>query len=124
MSAPGRIPRSLDRDTWGMTVGTALIAGALSVELPFLVALTGTLAALAVASWARLHSRAPRTAHPILGWRQAVGIGILALGAGLFLLPPPPWAPLRGLLLAAALLPLWWVERRRRAIRSAGDLPP
>lgn len=124
MSALGRIPRSLELDTWGMSVGTALISGALSVELPFLVALTGTLAALAVASWAMIQNRAPPAERPTLRAPQAVGFGILALGAGLFLLPPPPLAPFRGLLLAAALLPLWWTEPRRRALRSIGDHPP
>lgn len=123
MSSSGRISPAKGFDTFGVSVGAALVAGVLSIGIPFLAALTGTLAALAVASWVMV--RGPPTVfwETFLPARRAIGLGILAGGAALFLFPPPLLATLRGPLLALTLLPLWWVERQgtRDAVGSEGS---
>jgi hypothetical protein len=99
-------------DTFSVAVGTALVAGALSILASFLDALTGTLAALALASWVALRSPVTKEWRDFFRAGRGVGLGTLCMGAAIFLLPPYPLASIRGLLLAVTLLPLWWSERR------------
>jgi hypothetical protein len=108
-SRAGRVPYEFD--AFGVAVGATVVSGGLAVVLPFLLALTGTLAALAFAAWVALaRARAP---NPRARSRSQWGIALFALGLGatVFLLGPEPLARIRGLLLALALLPLWAVER-------------
>ncbi|HTW77562.1 MAG TPA: hypothetical protein VMG14_07375 [Thermoplasmata archaeon] len=105
-------------DPFSIAVGFAVLAGALAVLLPFLDSLTVTLAALAAAAWAWRRRRSVPTdalrptALEWLGW------GCVGLGAGAFVLCPPPWSVARGFLLGASLVPLWWVDRADRRRRG------
>lgn|GEM_PF-1897159 len=122
MSAPGRHLDEMGFDTFGVAVATALVAGGLSLLAPFLTALTGTLAALAVTSWVVLHGQRNGTWREFLTAARKLGLGILGVGAALFLLPSGPLVPLRGIVLALTLLPLWWVERgRTRSLPRSGN---
>lgn len=103
----------LGADAFGTASGLALVTGALSLLLPSLRFPTATLAALAVAGWASVRRRpardGPGRAH--LGAGRLSSLGLLAVAAAAFLDPPAALQPLRGLLLALALVPLWWLER-------------
>lgn len=111
--SPSFPPGRLGADAFGTASGLALVTGALSLLLPSLRFPTATLAALAVAGWASAHRRASRDASA--GNRRGAGqipsLGLLAVAAAAFLDPPPVLQPLRGLLLALALVPLWWTAR-------------
>ncbi len=98
-------------DALGLAVGTALVAGALSVVASFLAALVGTLAALAVLSWTILRGRSGVGRRAYVGGGRAVPLGVLAAGTVVFLSPPLDLFPYRGLLLALSLVPLWARER-------------
>ncbi len=114
--------RSIGFDALGLAVGTALVAGALSLVAPFLIALTGTLAALSVASWTMVQSPGG-----FAGWRyltrdRIAPLTILCAGSMVFLLPPRELVSVRGLLLALSLVPLWWAERpARRPAPNGGE---
>ncbi len=98
--------------TFGAAVGLALIAGGLSLAVPELTTLVGTLAALAFAAWAA-HARTEltRKAGRVAG--VAAGLAALGLAAVLFAAAPSAVGPVRGLVLALGLLPLWVAERKR-----------
>lgn len=106
-------PTELDFEAFGLAVGSAVISGALSLALPFLAALTGSLAALAVAGWIarQRHRGVPRSE---LRRARVVGAGaLLVLAIVLYVAPPVSLEPGRGLALGLGLVPLWIVERRR-----------
>lgn len=104
---------------FGMSVGLALIAGALALEIPSLAALVGTLAALALAGWAA--GARGRTARSGRGrWSVAGAFVLLGVAALFFVSAPPALAETRGLALALGLLPLWLVERRRTSFSTGG----
>lgn len=107
-------PGTPGRDTLGLAVGLALVAGGLSLVAPFLVALVGALAALAVAGWVVGRRRGTVAGRPARRARSAAPIGILAVGGALFVAPPEALVPYRGLLLALTLVPLWWETRDGR----------
>lgn len=115
-------PLATDRfgpGTFGTAVGLAVIAGALAIEIPSLTSLVGVLAALALAGWASLARGAgagPSGRRPSL----AGCFGLLGAAAFYFVTAPPPLESTRGLVLAAGLLPLWLVERRRSDVGSGG----
>lgn len=102
-------------EAFGAAVGSALVCGSLSVLSPVLVAPTATLAALALAGWVSLGRR---QGLPIRGrFRGPSTFAFVILGATTlgFLIPPPPLAPFRALLLAGGLVPLLMAERTRSA---------
>lgn len=104
-------------ETFHVASGSAVVLGALSAFVPWLIAPTATLSALAVAGWVSLAHR-----RGALSWRnipvaRAVALGVLGGAATAFLDPPGPIAPVRGLLLAAGLLPLYTVDRLRSGPR-------
>jgi hypothetical protein len=112
MRQPGRVVDSGEFETFSVAVGAALVAGGLSLLASFLAALTGTLVALAVASWVTFRSQQTSGRREFIRGGRGVGLSILGVGTAVFLFAPVPLVPIRGLLLAAALLPLWWTERR------------
>jgi hypothetical protein len=119
LSVPVRLP--IDYDAFGLAVGSAVISGALALLEPFLVALTGALAALALAGWMswrrRRSARWTELGHP----RPAAALGVLLVGVLAFAVLPEPWAEFRGLALGLALVPLWLHERHRSG--PAGGAP-
>jgi hypothetical protein len=106
----------LDFEAFGAAVGLALVCGALSVVLPFLISPTATLAALALAGWLSLARR--RGSLTWSGLRSGPLAALCVLGgAGVgFLASPAFFAPFRGLLLAGSLVPLFAVERARSVL--------
>jgi len=111
MSAGDLSRPSLGFDAFGAAVGLSVISGALAIVVPFLAVLTGTLAALSVASWTVNRRGMPlrrRLFRRRIGWWAAAAVG----GAGiLYLDPPEPFAPFRSLGLALALVLLWAEEQ-------------
>jgi hypothetical protein len=111
MNGSSRGPAALGFDPFGTAVGLAVISGGLAITVPFLAVLTGTLAALALASWA---VGRPRGAPGRRLFRRRSGgwaAAAVAVGAVLYLDPPGPFAPFRALALALALTLLWMEER-------------
>jgi hypothetical protein len=112
VNEPPRWPSSTEFDVVGVSVAAALVSGALSVLAPSLIALTASLAVLAVAGWLILYRQTPGPVRR--RWMRRSG-GALAAVAGvsvLFLLGGDPLFDYRGLLLGASLVPLWGVARR------------
>jgi hypothetical protein len=105
-------------DTFSVALGLALIAGGLALLAPFLNSLTGALVALAAAGWA---AGVPRTAR---GWTDLTpparmgGVLLLGLGVVAYLGLSGSLDAGRGLVLAASLVPLWMIERRRGVGRA------
>jgi hypothetical protein len=115
MSAVGPEPPAPEFEAFGVAVGAAIVSGALSLIAPFLVALTGALAALALAGWISRQRHRGTSRRDLVRVRTIVASSFLALGVGVFLASPPALLPFRGLVLAAGLLPLWATERGRSA---------
>jgi hypothetical protein len=99
-------------DVVGVSVGAALVSGALSVMAPTLVALTGTLAVLAIAGWIVLVRQAPGPLRRRWSGRLTWAVLSVGLGSMLFLDARGTLLHVRGLVLALSLLPLWVVARR------------
>jgi hypothetical protein len=108
----------LEFDTFSVALGLAVVTGGVSLAVPYLVALTGALVALAGAGWAAGRSRWRN------GWRDlgqpARCTGLLLVGAGVvaFFDLPGTLSVARGLALALSTVPLWLVERRDGRILS------
>jgi len=102
-------------EAFGVATGSALVCGALSAVMPLLAAPTATLAALALAGWVSLARRRGSLSWSGLGIRSAIALSVLGAVSVVFLDPPSLLAPLRGLLLAGGLLPLFVTERLRSA---------
>jgi len=98
-------------EAFGTAVLLALVCGTLSTVLPLFIAPTATLAALALAGWVSLSRGRGTLSRPRVGRKSAIALGVLVATAVVFLAPPAPIAPARGLLLAAGLLPLFVAER-------------
>jgi hypothetical protein len=113
MSERGAVPSVLGFEVFGAAVGLAVITGALAVVAPSLSALTGVLAALAIAGWVTQQRREGQGGMNPRRHRRWAALGVLALGAVVYFAPPVGGEPLRGLVLGAALVPLWVVERWR-----------
>jgi hypothetical protein len=114
MSGEARGPRrAIEFDALGLAVGSSLVAGGLSLLESYLAPLVGTLAALALASWAMMRGQDRDAGRPVWTRRRAVGLTSLAAGGCFFLFPIPGDTPARGLVLALALVPLWWSEGAR-----------
>jgi len=100
-------------EPFGLAVGLSAVCGALSVMLPMFISPTATLAALSVTAWVA-RARQQRTHSPKgFGVRSAAALVTLAGAATAFLDPPAALLPVRGLVLATGLLPLFAVERSR-----------
>lgn len=108
MIAHGPGPGAWGFDPFRTAVALAVVAGAVSLALPWLVGLVGALAALAVAAWAAdlpVHGRPSRTP------RCVAAVAILGVAGLAFVGALGPTASYRGALLAVGLLPLWAVRR-------------
>ena len=100
-------------EPFGMAVALSAVCGALSVVLPMFIAPTATLASLSVAAWVA-RARQQGTLSPKgFGVTSAGALVTLAGAAATFLDPPGVLLPVRGLVLATGLLPLFTVERFR-----------
>lgn len=102
-------------EVFGTSIGVGLVAGALSVVDPFLVALAGTLAALALAGWASMLHRHDVQRADLARPDRLLALGLLVAGAVVYGVPIPGLTQYRGLLVALAVVPLWVAERRRPA---------
>jgi len=102
-------------DAGATATGLGIITGGLSLAVPSLVVLTGTLASIAVAAWLLGQRRNPGPRVPGARRRTVIALGALVAGGFLFLDPPPAIGPFRALLLAILLLPLWHESRVRRS---------
>jgi CHASE2 domain-containing sensor protein len=99
-------------DVVGVSVGAALVSGALSLAAPDLAALTESLAALALAGWFLLARAASGSLRRMFAGPSAVALASVGAGMGLFLLGGGILAPFKGLVEALLLVPLWAVARR------------
>jgi hypothetical protein len=113
-----RVAPLFEFEAFGAAVGSGIICGALSILVPFLVAPTATLAALALAGWVSIARRRGVLTRRGIGTGSAVALCVLGGATVGFLVSPPPLAPFRGLLLAGSLVPLLVTERTRFTLRS------
>lgn len=123
MTGPGSgriVP--VEFEVFGTSMGVGLIAGALSVMIPFLAALAGTLAALTLAGWASVLRRRGAGRADLVRPDRLLALGLLSAGAIVYGFPIAELTDLRGLLVALAVVPLWWVERRRPSGRPVGGV--
>jgi hypothetical protein len=105
-------------EAFGTAVASALVCGALSIMVPFLVAPTATLAALALAGWVSLARHRGSLTRGGFGPGRLVALCVLAGSSVGFLASPSFLGSFRGLLLAASLVPLFAVERTHAVPRS------
>lgn len=122
---PSSSAATLELDTFRVALGLAIVTGGLALVAPYLNALTAALVALAVAGWAAGLGRDHAMDLPGALSARAVGLLSLAIGIGSFFLLPNPLALARGLVLALAVLPMWWIDHRpvpRRFLRVDGAL--
>lgn len=110
----------IELEVFGTSVGVGLVAGALSVVVPFLAALAATLAALALAGWASMVRRCGTGRAELARPDRLLALGLLGAGAIVYGFPVRELAAFRGLLLGLAVVPLWLTERRR----PRGPPPP
>jgi len=113
MTGPAGFGAMFDFEAFGAAVGSALVCGILSTFVVWLVSPTATLAALALAGWISLSRRRGSLSWHGFDSRTTLALGVLVAVAIGFLAPPTPLVPVRGLLLAAGLVPLLTVERLR-----------
>jgi hypothetical protein len=108
-----RLPRlpPVELNVVGVATGGALVSGALSLVGPYLVALPGSLAALAVAGWIAQLRRSAGSEVVRLPSGAPLALVVLSAGATGYVFATEALGPFRGLLLALALLPLWNVAR-------------
>jgi hypothetical protein len=116
MTDKTRVAPPFEFEAFGAAVGSGIVCGALSILVPFLVAPTATLAALALAGWVSIARRRGSLTRSGVSTGRAVALCILAGAAVVFLVSPSPLTPYRGLLLAASLLPLLVTERIRATL--------
>ena len=112
MTLPSRAP-ALEFDPFDAAVGSALVTGTLSLLQPFLVFVTGTLAALAVAAGVSRLRRTGGGFAPLGTARRWISWAALGVAAGVFVLAPATLGRVRGIALSVGLLGLWIGERRR-----------
>lgn len=101
----------LEFEVVGVAAGIGVVSGALALVGPYLAALTGALAALALAGWLAARSRTPGVALVDRG--GALALVILGAAAVIYVAPPVGLASVRALLLGLALVPLWWTAPRK-----------
>lgn len=116
----GRVPAAslLGFEVFGIAVGLAVVCAVLSLVLPMFVAPTATLAALAIAGWVSRSRQRGTLSRKGIGVACAAALGALAGATVGFLDPPPALLPVRGMILAGGLLPLFVVERFRFSHRA------
>lgn len=103
----------LDADPLDAAVAFALLGGVLSLLLPYFVGLTFALSGLVLAiALVRRRPRPDRPGRAGVLHGLPVSLASFAVGWGFLFGAPPGLAPVRGLLLALATLPLWRVARR------------
>ncbi len=117
MTDGARVVPLFEFEAFSAAVGSGVVCGALSFVVPFLVAPTASLAALALAGWVSIARRRGSLTRTGIGTGPAVALCILGVAAAAFLVPPPTLAPFRGLLLAVSLVPLLVAERTRSTLR-------
>ncbi|HTP56137.1 MAG TPA: hypothetical protein VML53_05700 [Thermoplasmata archaeon] len=116
MIRPGRPTRPpLALDAFGSAAGLAIVCGALAIVVPFLVAVTGTLTAIAVAAWAIARASGEEARRLRHSSTAAAAVG-LAVAAVLYLAPPPHFGPYRALVLALVTAVFWASETGRIAL--------
>jgi hypothetical protein len=113
VSAAGGVDGWAEFDVVGVSVGVAIVSGALSVFAASLGALTASLAVLALAGWCVLVGRAPPSIRPASIPRTGGALAAAGLGWLLFVGETGPWHSWRGLALGLSLVPLWMDARRR-----------
>lgn len=118
MTGPAAFGAMVEFEAFGVAVGFALLCGILSTFVTWLVSPTATLAALALAGWVSLSRRRGTLSWRRLDARSTVALGVLGGATVGFLDPPSPLVPVRGLLLAGGLVPLFAIERLRPKFRS------
>lgn len=114
MSPERRTPLpGLDVDPLDAAVAFAVLGGVLALLLPYFVGLTVALSGLVLAiALVRRDARAPRPRRGGFDYGLPLSLASVVVGWGFLLAAPPALAPVRGLLLALATLPLWRVARR------------
>jgi len=113
-------PPPLALDAFGSATGLAVVCGALAIVVPFLVSVTGTLAAIAVAAWTIARASADEARSFRHGSTAVAAVG-LAVAAVVYLKPPASFGPYRALLLALVTATFWAIERRPVVpLRGAG----
>lgn len=90
-----------------------LLAGGLSIVLPYFDGLTLALSALGAGAAVVRAAPEPRTSPRRRSRSLWTGVVFSAAGMGVFLLGPPILDRVRGLVLGVAAVPLWIVARRR-----------
>jgi hypothetical protein len=117
MTDRARIAPPFEFEAFGAAVGSAVVCGAFSVVVPVMVAPTATLAALAFAGWVSLARRRGSLTRKGLSLGPVAALFVLGGAAAAFLAFPPFLGPVRGLLLAGGLVPLFVTERTRFSSR-------
>jgi len=102
-------------EAFGAAVASALVCGAFSLLVSFLVAPTATLVCLALAGWVSIARRRGYLTWTSLGSPSLAALCVLGGSAVGFFVSPSILVPFRGLLLAGGLVPLFVVERTRSA---------
>ncbi|MFZ0891093.1 MAG: hypothetical protein WB778_08680 [Thermoplasmata archaeon] len=105
-----------DRDLFSFAVGFAVIAGGLSVAIPFLAGLALALTCIVFAVWlvesfSRSHdpARAPR--YRRTGAWIWISVGLFVGALVLYFGAPASHASFRGLVLLVSPLTCWWTSR-------------
>lgn len=117
MTDGARVAPLFEFEAFSAAVGSGVVCGALSFLVPFLVAPTASLAALALAGWISIARRRGTLTRRGIGTGPAIALCLLGCAAVGFLVPPPPLAPFRGLLLGMSVVPLLVAERTRPTLR-------
>jgi len=102
-----------DFEPFRVAVGAAAVCGILSVFLPWLVAPTASLSALALAGWTSIARRRGFLSRKHLRGASVAALGVLGGAAIGFLDPPGSLVPLRGLVLAGGLVAFFVIDRTR-----------
>jgi hypothetical protein len=112
MTAARGPPVTAEFDVVGVSIGAAVVSGALSVVAPSLVALTGSLAVLALAGWVVLVQQTLGSIRRRFTGRTVAALASAGMGAVLFLAGVGGLPAFRGIVLGVSLVPLWLVARQ------------
>ncbi len=104
-----------DFDLLSVGAGLSLIAGGLSIVIPFLAGLVLSIASIVFAAWlvGAFAPAAPPSGgsriRPSRGWLWGA-IALFAAGLVFYFGAPPPMATVRGLAIAVPSVALWWIS--------------